>query len=85
MTGSWPPQEHRDGGRAGILLPVRSGSNPLTQNTAPCTSRQHLDHARAPRDYCALVFDWGGGGAGMLPAMCRPTRRFDGHPAAIAL
>eukprot|EP00959_Pyramimonas_sp_CCMP1952_P293547 6139282-Pyramimonas_sp.AAC.1 len=45
---------------------------------------QNLDHARAPRDHCALVSYWDGGRAGLLPAMCRRTRRYDGHPTAIA-
>eukprot|EP00959_Pyramimonas_sp_CCMP1952_P415410 8704345-Pyramimonas_sp.AAC.1 len=40
---------------------------------------------RAPRDHCALVFALDGGGARMLPTMSRPTRRYDGYPAAIAL
>eukprot|EP00959_Pyramimonas_sp_CCMP1952_P427505 8953510-Pyramimonas_sp.AAC.1 len=53
-------------------------------NNTTCTSRQYLDHARSPSDHCALVSDWDGGGADILPAVCRPTRRYDGHPAAMA-
>eukprot|EP00959_Pyramimonas_sp_CCMP1952_P448129 9383581-Pyramimonas_sp.AAC.1 len=43
-----------------------------------------VDHARAPSDHCALVLDRDGGGAGILPAVCRPTRHYDGHPATVA-
>ena len=51
---------------------------------AKCTSRPNLDHARAPRDDYQVDFDRGGGGAGIWLTACRPTRRHDGHPVAIA-
>ena len=73
-------------GTAGVpaccLLCARPPS--LQKNNTKCTSRLNLDHARPPRDPCQVVFERDGGGAGIWPGVCRPTRHRDGHPAAIA-
>ena len=73
-------------GTAGVpaccLLCARPPS--LQKNNTECTSRLNLDHARPPRDPCQVVFERDGGGAGIWPGVCRPTRHHDGHPAAIA-
>ena len=73
-------------GTAGVpaccLLCARPPS--LQKNNTKCTSRLNLDHARPPRDPCQVVFERDGGGAGIWPGVCRPTRHHDGHPAAIA-
>ena len=44
-----------------------------------------LDHARAPRDHCQIVFDMDGGGAGIWPSVCRPTRYHDGHTSRLRI
>ena len=61
-----------------------AGPPSLSKNNTTCTSRLNLDHVRPPRDHSQMVFDKDGGGAGIWPAVCRPTRHDDGHPAAIA-
>ena len=63
---------------------VRRATIPVRKNHTTCTSRLNLDHVRPPRDHSQVVFDRDGGGAGIWPAVCRPTRHHDGHPAAIA-
>ena len=69
-------------GTAGVpaccLLCARPPS--LQKNNTKCTSRLNLDHARPPRDPCQVVFERDGGGAGIWPGVCRPTRHHDGHP-----
>ena len=66
--------------------PTRCGPPPpsLSKSNTTCTSRLNLDHVRPPRDHSQVFFDRDGGGAGIWPAVCRPTRHHDGHPAAIA-
>ena len=44
-----------------------------------------LDHARAPRDHCQIVFDMDGGGAGIWPSVCKPTRHHDCHPSRLCI
>ena len=61
-----------------------AGPPSLTKNNTTCTSRLNLDHVWPPRDHSKAAFDRDGGGAGIWPAVCRPTRHHDGHPAAIA-
>ena len=63
---------------------LRAGPPSLTKNNTTCTSRLNLDHVWPPRDHSKAAFDRDGGGAGIWPAVCRPTRHHDGHPAAIA-
>ena len=67
-----------------LLRTVGVGAPSMSRTSTTCTSRPNLDHARAPRDHCQLDFDRDGGGAGIWPSVCRPTRHHDGHPVAIA-
>ena len=57
-------------------------------STSPCKKQYKvpkLDHARAPRDHCQIVFDMDGGGAGRWPSVCRPTRYHDGHTSRLRI
>ena len=57
-------------------------------STFPCKKQYKvpkLDHARAPRDHCQIAFDMDGGGAGIWPSVCRPTRYHDGHTSRLRI